>query len=440
LPDEVTEGKILTMAQASREFQIFAKPVGAICNLDCHYCYYLKNEKHYPKGTFRMSEDTLENYIIQHMEACPTPEIRFSWHGGEPTLLGLDYFRKIVELQRKHQPPDRQIANGIQTNGTLLDNEWCQFFAEERFNVGISVDGPRELHDHYRVTKGQKPTHNQVMRGYRLLRKHKVSTDLLCVVHEQNVRHPQTVYRFFKEIGAEYLTFLPLVNRVENSDEIVTSHSVPAEEYGTFLCTVFNEWIRNDVGRIMVQMFDEAARPAFGMEHSLCIFRETCGDIPILEHNGDVYSCDHFVEREYFIGNVNDTPLAAMLESEAQQKFGEDKRDTLPRFCRECEVRDMCNGGCPKDRIIKTPDGENGLNYLCAGFKKFFNYSRPYFQQMASLTQSGQPIEQIMAMVRARDVENAPLKVGRNDPCPCGSGRKYKKCCFGKSPQPAQSI
>ena len=428
------------MAQASHEFQVFAKPVGAICNLDCHYCYYLKNEKHYPKGSFRMNEETLENYIVQHIEACPTPEIRFSWHGGEPTLLGLDYFRTIVQLQRKHQPADRRIANGIQTNGTFLDDEWCRFFAEEQFNVGISIDGPRELHDHYRVTKGQKPTYNQVMRAYRLLRKHKVSTDLLCVINDQNVRHPTSVYRFFKEIGAEYLTFLPLVNRAQKSDEIVTSHSVPAEEYGTFLCTVFDEWIRNDVGRIMVQIFDEAARPAFGMEHSLCIFRETCGDIPILEHNGDLYACDHYVEPEFYIGNVNETPLAAMLESEAMQKFGEDKRDTLPRFCRECEVRDMCNGGCPKDRIIKTPDGEAGLNYLCAGFMKFFKHSRPYLQEMAALSRSGQPIEQIMAIMRARDLENAPPKVGRNDPCPCGSGRKYKKCCFGKSPHLSQSI
>jgi len=428
------------MAPASREFQIFAKPVGAICNLDCHYCYYLKNEQHYPKGSFRMSEDVLEKYIVQHIEACPIPEIRFSWHGGEPTLLGVDYFRKIVELQRKHRPPDRQIANGIQTNGTLLDDEWCRFFAEEGFSVGISVDGPRELHDRYRVTKGQQPTHNQVMRGYRLLRKHKVSTDLLCVVHNQNVRHPTAVYRFFKEIGAEYLTFLPFVEPEKGTESGATPHTVPSEAYGIFLCTIFDEWIRNDVGRIMVQIFDEAARPAFGMEHSLCIFRETCGDIPIVEHNGDFYSCDHFVEREYYIGNINETPLATMLDSEAQRKFGEAKRDTLPRYCRECEVRDMCNGGCPKDRFIQTPDGEDGLNYLCAGLKRFFIHSRPYWQQMASLVQAGQPIEQLMAIVRADDLAKAPPKMRRNDPCPCGSGRKYKKCCFGKSSHLSETI
>jgi uncharacterized protein len=260
------------------------------------------------------------------------------------------------------------------------------------------------------------------------------------VVHNQNVRHPTAVYRFFKEIGAEFLTFLPFVEPEKGTESGVTPHTVPSEAYGIFLCTIFDEWIRNDVGRIMVQIFDEAARPALGMEHSLCIFRETCGDIPILEHNGDFYSCDHFVEREYLIGNINETPLAAMLDSQAQRKFGEAKRDTLPRYCRECEVRDMCNGGCPKDRFIQTPDGEDGLNYLCAGLKRFFTHSRPYWQQMASLAQAGQPIEQLMAIVRAEDLAKAPPKVRRNGPCPCGSGRKYKKCCFGKSSHLSETI
>ncbi len=420
------------MAQTSREFQIFAKPVGAICNLDCHYCYYLKNEDFYPKGSFRMPDDVLEKYIVQTIEATPTPIIRFSWHGGEPTLLGLDFFRKTVELQKKHQPFDRKILNGIQTNGVTLNDEWCRFFKNEGFHVGISIDGPKELHDLYRVTKGQKPTHKSVMQGYRLLRQHHVPVDHLCVINDQNVRHPTAVYRFFKEIGAEYLTFLPLVERSKETESGVSTRTVPAEAFGTFLCTVFDEWVRKDVGRIMVQIFDEAARSAYGLEHALCIFRETCGDVPVLEHNGDLFSCDHFVDHPYHLGNIQEASLTTMIESEQQKKFGEDKRDTLPRYCRECEVRAQCNGGCPKDRFIRTPDGEEGLNYLCAGFKKFFNYSLPFLEKMVSLDVAGEPLEKLMTAVRAEDAAKASNSPRRNDPCPCGSGQKYKKCCASK--------
>ena len=417
------------MAPASREFQIFTKPVGAICNLDCHYCYYLKKQDLYPKGeSFHMTDSLLEEYIVQHIEASPKPLISFSWHGGEPTILGLDYFRKIVSLQRKHKPLDRQIINGMQTNGTLLDEEWGRFLAAEGFSVGLSLDGPRELHDGYRVTKGQKPTHKQVMRGYKILMKHGVSCDLLCVVHDQNVHSPTAVYRFFKEIGGQYLSFLPLVERRENG---VGKHTVPAEAYGSFLCTVFDEWVRYDIGKIMVQIFDEATRPACGMEHALCIFRETCGDVPVIEHNGDFYSCDHFVDPKYRLGNIRETPLVEMLEDPAQREFGQAKRDALPRYCRECEVLDLCNGGCPKDRFIRTPDGEEGLNYLCAGFKRFFTDSRPHLSKLASLWRAGQPLEQLMPLVRASDMKAFP-QAGRNDSCPCGSGRKYKRCCIGK--------
>ncbi|MBI2988047.1 MAG: anaerobic sulfatase maturase [Deltaproteobacteria bacterium] len=414
-----------------------AKPIGAICNLDCHYCYYLKKEYLYPKGeSFRMSDDLLEKYITQHIEASPKPLISFAWHGGEPTILGLDYFHKIVALQRKHQPPGRRIVNGIQTNGTLLDKEWCCFLAAEGFYVGLSLDGPQKLHDQYRVTKGQKPTYKEVMRAYKLLKQHKVHCDLLCVVHNQNVYYPTQVYRFFKEIGVEYLQFLPLVERLNDGKGGVSLQTVPAEAFGQFLCTVFDEWVRHDVGRIVVQIFDETARPALGMEHALCIFRETCGDVVIVEHNGDFYSCDHFVDPEHRLGNIQETHLGELLESPAQRNFGLAKRDTLPRYCRECEVRAMCNGGCPKDRFIRTPDGEEGLNYLCAGYKRFFTHSREHLQKLASLWQEGRPLEQLMQMVRAEDAKAAP-QTGRNDPCPCGSGKKYKRCCLGKvSAQP----
>jgi len=418
---------------ASSGFQVFVKPAGPICNLDCRYCYYLGKERLYPDvESFRMSDDVLEEYIVQHIEASNGDVIGFSWHGGEPTVLGVEYYRKIVALQRRHEPPGKRIVNGIVTNGTLLDEEWCRFLAAEGFAVGLSLDGPRELHDCYRVTKGQKPTHKQVMRAFRLLKRYRIPCDILCVVHDRNVGHPKQVYRFCKAIGATYLGFLPVVERRDDQPGGVGEHSVPAEAFGSFLCTIFDEWVRHDIGRIMVQIFDEAARPIRGLEHSLCIFRETCGDIPVLEHNGDLFSCDHFVDGEHLLGNIRETRLAELLESPAQVQFGSDKRDSLPRYCLECDVRPMCNGGCPKDRFIRTPDGEEGLNYLCAGFKKFFAHSRPTLEKLVPLWKAGAAAEQLMAVARATDQE-VSLRAGRNDPCPCGSGQKYKNCCLGKS-------
>jgi len=374
------------MSRASHEFQVFVKPIGALCNLDCHYCYYLKKEGLYPKGEkFQMPYEILENYIVQHIEASSEDVIRFSWHGGEPTLLGLNYFRKIVELQRKHQPPNMKILNGIQTNGTLLDDEWCRFFAREEFAVGLSLDGPKEMHDRYRVTKDQKPTHELVMRGYRLLQKHGFHKDILCVVNSYNVQFPLQVYRFFKEINSQYITFLPLVEPDSHAGTGVSQMSVSAEDWGKFLCTIFDEWIERDIGRVKIQIFEEALRTAFNQEHSLCIFRPTCGDIPVIEHNGDFYSCDHYVDAEHYLGNIKETPLVGMLESPAQKAFGRAKLETLPHYCGECNVRNMCNGECPKNRFITTPDGEKGLNYLCDGYKHFFKHCQPFVQQVAAV-------------------------------------------------------
>jgi uncharacterized protein len=418
------------MVELSREFQIFAKPAGAMCNLDCRYCYYLKKELLYPESrSFRMSDDLLEEYIAQQMAIVPGSEILFSWHGGEPTILGLDYFRRIVELQRKHCPPGKHIANGIQTNGVLLTDEWCRFLAAEHFGVGLSLDGPKALHDAYRMAKDQGATHQQVMSGYRMLRRQEIPVDLLCVIHAQNVQHPLDVYHFFKEIGVQYLSFIPLVEPQPTIPGGVSERTVPAEAFGDFLCAIFDEWVRHDMGRIIVQSFEEAARPAYGLKHSLCVFRPTCGDVPVIEHNGDVYQCDHFVTPEHRLGNIRETPLAELLESPSQAAFGQAKQEALPRACQACDVRAMCNGGCPKDRIGDAPDGEPGLNYLCAGYRRFFTHCRPYTLRMAALLWDGQPPELLMEQLRVEGVTALP-DAGRNDPCPCGSGRKFKKCCL----------
>jgi uncharacterized protein len=415
------------MTRVSREFQVFVKPAGPVCNLDCQYCYYLDKQRLYPNGeSFRMPDDLLEEYIVQHIHASGEPEIHFSWHGGEPTTLGLDYFRKIVALQRKHQPADRDIINGMQTNGTLLDEDWCRFLAAEGFAVGISMDGPPEMHDRYRRTRDGRPVHEQTMRGYQLLRQHQIPCEILCVVGVHNVEFPSDVYRFLRQLGAPYLSFLPLVERRPEAANGVSERTVPAEAWGVFLCVIFDEWVARDIGRVKVQVFEEAVRPAFKQEHTLCIFKEVCGGVPVVEHNGDFYCCDHFTDGEHRLGNIRQTPLAGLLDSPAQQAFGRAKRDTLPRCCQACEVRAMCNGECPKNRFLQTPDGEPGLNYLCAGYKRFFTHCQPFVAQVAGLWHRTQP-----PAMPAVAPENA-LRIGRNDPCPCGSGRKYKNCCLRK--------
>jgi len=271
----------------------------------------------------------------------------------------------------------------MQTNGILLDEDWCQFLADEGFFVGLSLDGPQEMHDRHRLTKGGQPTFDQTMQGYELLRQHQVSTDLLCVVNAHNVRFPTELYRFFKQIGAKYVSFLPMVELQSDAQRGINPLTVPADEWGNFLCTIFDEWVSQDIGQIKIQIFEEAARTAFGQEHSLCIFRPICGDIPVVEHNGDFYSCDHFVDKKHHLGNIIETPLVKLLDSPAQRAFGKAKLDFLPRYCRECEVRDMCHGECPKNRFIRTPDGEEGLNYLCAGYKRFFSHCKPFIAEVA---------------------------------------------------------
>jgi len=373
------------MTVASRGFQVFVKPAGAVCNLACRYCYYLGKGPSGPgSAPSRMPDDLLEDYIAQHIAASPDEIIRFSWHGGEPTVLGVDYFRKIIEIQRAYRPAGRTIANGMQTNGTLLDEEWGRFLAAEGFSVGLSLDGPREFHDGHRLARDGASSFDATMGGYELLRRHGVSTDILCVVNAKNVRCPAEVYGFFREIGASYVTFLPLVEPRPDAPGGVSPDTVPSEAWGDFLCAVFDEWVARDIGRIKIQAVEEAARTAFGQEHSLCIFRPVCGDIPVLERNGDFYSCDHFVDVEHRVGNIHETPLVELLEDPAQRSFGLAKLEKLPRVCRACDVRVMCNGECPKNRFARAPDGEPGLNYLCAGYKKFFGRVRPFVAEVAA--------------------------------------------------------
>lgn len=370
------------MKESKREFQIFVKPAGARCNMNCSYCYYLEKKSLYPDFNFLMDDQTLELYTRQIIDATDEDYVMFSWHGGEPTLAGLDFFRKAVELQHRFMPSDKRAINGIQTNGTLLDETWCSFLAEEKFIVGISIDGPGSLHNINRMLGEGKPSLNKVLHGYGLLRKYRIPAEILCVVNSRNVKQPHVVYDFIKDLGAKYITFLPLVEKDPDSPGCVTARSVSSDEFGKFLCAVFDKWIENDIGRITIQIFEEATRKAFGSEHTLCIFKVNCGGVPVIEHNGDFYSCDHYVDKEHFIGNIKEGSIAWFLDDERQQAFGRAKSLTLPRYCRECNVLDMCNGECPKNRFIMTPDGEPGLNYLCSAYKMFFNHCLPFVEAL----------------------------------------------------------
>src|SRR5450759_2501130 len=373
------------MEQRLREFQIFAKPVGSACNLSCRYCYYLDKKKLYKSAAhIPMADDVLEKYVIQHIQASTDDIVSFTWHGGEPLLAGIDFYRKVLKLQSAHKPPGRTIMNGIQTNGTLIDEEWCKFLAENEFFIGISTDGPGEFHNINRRTREDNNTFLNVIRGYELLQKHGVTPEILCVVSNDNVRYPFIVYNFFKNLGAKYITFLPLVEPDPGSSTGATEKSVLPDELGYFLSSIFDEWVEKDIGEIKVQIFEEAARNAFNQEHTLCVFKSNCGGVPVVEHNGDFFSCDHYVNSDHLLGNIRAHSLAYFLDSERQQIFGRAKSASLPNYCISCEVRSMCNGECPKNRFITTPDGEPGLNYLCKGYKYFFNHCRPFVEAISA--------------------------------------------------------
>jgi uncharacterized protein len=395
-------------------FHLMAKPSGAACNLDCHYCFYLeKTERLGQEKQARMDDATLEAHIRQTIAATDDPEVQFAWQGGEPTLMGLDFFRRAVAIQEHYRPEGRSIVNTFQTNGVLLDDAWCAFLAGHKFLVGLSVDGPRELHDAMRIDKGGKPTFDKVMAAAERMRRHGVEFNSLTVVGRHNQEHALKVYRFLRKNVSPFMQFIPLVERAvpgatdhrlsgppgapsEEHDATVTPWSVQSDAWGRFMCTVYDEWVRADVGTVFVQAFDTALGAWMGLPAALCIHAETCGRALIIEHNGDVFSCDHFAYPEFKLGNVKTDNLRAMVDSPQQKAFGDAKRDTLPGKCRRCPVLHACRGGCPKHRFLKTEDGEPGLHYLCAGYFRFFTHVDEGMRRMAALLHQQKPPAEIM--------------------------------------------
>jgi uncharacterized protein len=421
-------------------FHLLAKPTGAACNLDCAYCFFLDKEVFYPGSQFRMSDSLLEQYIRQLIESHQTEIVNIAWQGGEPTLMGLDFFKRAIELAEKYRRPGMSFLHTLQTNGTLLNDEWAAFFKAHDFLIGISLDGPRELHDIYRLDKGGNPTFDRVMRGVRLLQKHAVEFNVLTAVNRVNGDYPLEVYRFLRdEVGADWMQFIPVVERI-NADNLmlyqegstVSERSVQPDQLGQFLSAIFDEWVQHDVGSVFVQTFEATLRNWLGMPNSgMCVFNQTCGTGLALEHNGDLFSCDHFVEPNYLLGNIQTTHMAELVASPTQIKFGVDKNNSLPRYCLDCEVRFACHGECPKNRFIVTPDGEPGLNYLCAGYKAFFHHISFHMKIMSNLMRRGHEAKEVMQLL-----EQTFNGVRRLDPCPCGSGLKFKQC-HGRKPAQA---
>lgn len=389
-------------AAAPPAFHLLAKPTGAICNLDCSYCFFLAKEELYPGSTFRMGEPLLREYLRQLFESHRTPEVTVSWQGGEPTIMGLPFFQRALEIVGELTRPGQRIEHTIQTNATLIDDEWAEFLAVHDVLVGVSIDGPRRLNDTYRLDKGGKPTFDRVMRGLRRLQAHGVRWNALTTVHHANEDYGAEVYRFLRdELGAEYIQFIPVVERpapggVPVGDR-VTERSASPEGYGHFLVAVFDEWVRRDVGRVYVQIFDSTLANYLAVPGSMCVHSETCGTALALEHQGDVYSCDHFVEPAHLLGNIGQRHLLDLVSSPQQQRFGRAKRDTLPAFCRRCDVRFACHGGCPKDRFTMTPDGEPGLHYLCASYQLFFRHVDRPMRVMAAALRGGRTADEVMA-------------------------------------------
>lgn len=392
---------------------VMLKPAGAHCNLACKYCYYLEKNKLYPTAQRHlMSDEMLEQFTREYIEAQTMNQVLFTWHGGEPLLRSIDFYRKALSLQQKYAG-GRRIDNVIQTNGTLLTDEWCEFFAQNHWLVGISIDGPQPDHDHYRLTAAGKPSWKKVMQGIKLLKKHGVEWNAMAVVNAYNANHPLEFYRFFKENGCQYLQFTPIVERLTrhedgrtlaslaDKDEISLSEaSVAPEQWGYFLCAIFDEWVRKDVGKIFVEIFDCTLANWMGISPGICAYSKECGHAGVMEHNGDVYSCDHFVFPEYKLGNIRDHSLIDMLYGEQQQEFSRLKHSSLPRQCKECDMEFACHGECPKNRFMKDKYGDSGLNYLCPGYYHYYQHVAPYMDYMKQELMSQRPPSNIMKVVQ----------------------------------------
>jgi len=414
-------------------FHVLAKPTGPVCNLACDYCFFLAKEALYPGSRFRMSDETLDRYLRQLFEAHRgMPEVVVAWQGGEPTLMGVDFFRRSIELEQRYMEPGQSVLNTIQTNGTLIDDEWASFLGENQFLVGISIDGPAEVHDAFRHDKAGRPTFDRVMAGLAKLREHAVDYNVLCTVHSANQDRGREVYRFLRdECGAEFIQFIPIVERpapggIPTGTE-VTERSVSPEGYGRFMIEVFEEWVRRDIGTVYVQQFDSALANFVGEPGAVCVHAPVCGRQVAMEDNGDVYSCDHFVQPDCLLGNVASASLAELVDSDEQVAFGDAKRTTLTRYCLQCGVLRLCNGGCPKDRFATSPLGDEGHQCLCAGYFAFFNHIAGPLADMAALLSAGRAPAELMARHSAEDSTRS-----RNDLCPCGSGRKWKNCHGGR--------
>ncbi len=420
------------MTPATAPFVVMAKPVGPTCNFRCDSCYYLERDALFAPGApRRMGPQVLEALVRRAIEENPGPELHMVWHGGEPTLAGLDFYRRAVAVQQQHLPDGWRIVNSLQTNGWLIDDRWAAFLAENRFAVGLSLDGPQEVHDAGRRHLSGAPTHERVVRALRLLRRHGIDPDILCTLTATSAAHPAEVYRYFREEQVRWVQFLPVVVRA--ADGTAAPISVGPEAFGSFLCQVFDEWVRHDVGRIDVQVFVECLLALTGRGPTLCTMAATCGRVPVVEHDGGVYACDHFVDPEHKLGDVTLDGLASLLETPRQESFGLAKRDGLTAACRNCLVLALCRGGCPKDRFVSSPDGEPGHNHLCGGYRQFLTHALPVLSRMAALSRRGRPATAIMTELAAEEADDrAPWRhASRNGPCPCGSGRKFKHCCLG---------
>ena len=433
-------------AEQRRPFHLIAKPSGAACNLACAYCFFLSKSQLYPGSTQRMDEEVLKAYIRGILEAHPGPVVTIGWQGGEPTLMGLAFFQRAVALAESLRRPGQRVRHSLQTNGTLLDAAWAAFFAEHGFLVGVSVDGPADIHDRYRVGRGGHPTLDRVLRGIGHLVEHGVEWNALATVNAASEARGREVYGFLRDhVGARYVQFIPVVERAtaetlpvmqegwgrqrssgllyRQAGTLVTARSVSPAGYGRFLIDVFEDWVRCDVGTVSVQMFEVALAHQLGVSPGLCVHAETCGDALALEHTGDVYRCDHYVEPDHLVGNLLEEPLDALVASPGQRAFGAAKRDALPRACRECDVRCACHGGCPKDRFVRDRYGEPGLNHLCPSYRAFFGHVERPMRRLAEELRSGGTAAGIMDVYAAEDARR-----GRNEPCPCGGGRKWKRC------------